>query len=242
MGDISSLELNDHDSHLEAKFGFGFDVEEVLKQLTTHEKIDLLAGIDFWHTKAIPRLNVPSIRMSDGPNGLRSTWFFNGVPTVYFPYGTSLAATWSINLQKAGSLMGAKVRAKGAHMLLDPTTVNMQRSPLGGRAFKSFSEDPILARYCAASIINRVRSRRGQMLLHAIMPRNIDMETINERVRLLLELLHRAIQPGIPENVPEEPWDTPEMAVFLREVAGEAIVFLKNDNHTLPFKKSEKRA
>ncbi|KAG9252387.1 glycoside hydrolase superfamily [Emericellopsis atlantica] len=117
------------------------------------EKINLLSGIDFWHTKAIPRLNIPSIRLSDGPNGVRGTRFFNGVPAACFPCGTGLAATWNTDLlQRAGALMGAEARAKGVHVLLGPT-VNTQRSPLGGRGFESFSEDPVLAGRCAASVI-----------------------------------------------------------------------------------------
>ena len=64
-----------------------FDVEGVLSQLTLNEKISLLSGIDFWHTAAIPRLNIPSIRLSDGPNGVRGTKFFNGVPAACLPCG-----------------------------------------------------------------------------------------------------------------------------------------------------------
>ncbi|KAL2880327.1 beta-glucosidase [Colletotrichum sp. CLE4] len=135
-----------------------FDVENVLEKLTVQEKIDLLAGIDFWHTKSVPRLGVPSIRLSDGPNGVRGTRFFNGVPAACFPCGTGLAATWDAGLlQEAGKLMGLEARAKGAHILLGPT-VNMQRSPLGGRGFESFSEDPVLAGQSAAAVVTGIQS------------------------------------------------------------------------------------
>ena len=91
--------------------------------------------------------------MSDGPNGVRGTRFFNGVPAACFPCGTGLAATWNLELlRKAGATMGAEARAKGVHVLLGPT-VKMQRSPLGGRGFESFSEDPVLAGHSAASIV-----------------------------------------------------------------------------------------
>ena len=66
-----------------------FDVENVLSQLNTKEKIDLLSGIDFWHTAPVHRLGVPSIRLSDGPNGVRGTRFFNGVPAACLPCGRS---------------------------------------------------------------------------------------------------------------------------------------------------------
>ncbi|KAF5962400.1 glycoside hydrolase family 3 [Fusarium bulbicola] len=346
MGDISALQtVEEHAQH-----ELGLDVEQVLKQLTTIEKIDLLAGIDFWHTKAIPRLGIPSIRMSDGPNGVRGTRFFNGVPAACFPCGTGLAATWNTELlHQAGSLMGSEARAKGVHVLLGPT-VNMQRSPLGGRSFESFSEDPVLAGYCAASIVagiqetgvvasikhfvandqehermavdslvteralreiytlpfqiavrdanpgsfmtsyNKVNGThvsdnkdmiekvvrgewgwqglvtsdwygtystvesveagldiempgptrwRGQMLLHALMSRKIDLETVNERVRQVLKLVDRAIRTGIPSNAPEVSQNTPETAALLRKIAGESIVLLKNDHNALPFNRGE---
>ncbi|KAI3545279.1 glycoside hydrolase family 3 [Colletotrichum abscissum] len=142
-----------------------FDVEDVLEKLTVQEKIDLLAalltipaGIDFWHTKSIPRLGVPSVRLSDGPNGVRGTRFFNGVPAACFPCGTGLAATWDAGLlREAGTLMGLEARTKGAHILLGPT-VNMQRSPLGGRGFESFSEDPVLAGQSAAAVVAGIQS------------------------------------------------------------------------------------
>ncbi|KAK9311756.1 glycoside hydrolase superfamily [Lipomyces starkeyi] len=134
------------------------DIESVLSQLTTSEKIKLLSGIDLWHTYAVPRLGVPSLRLSDGPNGVRGTRFFNGVPAACFPCGTALGATWNMPLlTDAGGLMGAEGKAKGAHVILGPT-VNMQRSPLGGRAFESFSEDPILAGLSAGAIINGIQS------------------------------------------------------------------------------------
>ncbi|KAH7075725.1 glycoside hydrolase superfamily [Paraphoma chrysanthemicola] len=144
MGDITTM------THMA-------NVEDLLEQLTIKEKIDLLAGIDFWHTKSIPRLNIPSIRLSDGPNGVRGTRFFNGIPAACFPCGTGLAATWDVQLlRRAGNLMGVEARHKGASVLLGPT-VNMQRSPLGGRGFESFSEDPVLAGLCASAIINGIQ-------------------------------------------------------------------------------------
>ncbi|KAF2500914.1 putative beta-glucosidase I [Lophium mytilinum] len=133
------------------------DIDKVLDELTITEKIELLSGTDFWHTKAIPRLNIPAIRTTDGPNGARGTRFFNGVPAACFPCGTAMGATWDTELmRKAGELMGEEVRAKGAHVLLGPT-VNIQRSPLGGRGFESFSEDPTLSGTIAAAVIQGVQ-------------------------------------------------------------------------------------
>ena len=94
------------------------------------------------------------MRLSDGPNGVRGTRFFNGVPAACLPCATALGATFDTNLiNSVGQLLGAEAKAKGAHVLLGPT-INIQRSPLGGRGFESFSEDPFLSgtlagAYCA---------------------------------------------------------------------------------------------
>jgi len=64
-----------------------FDVQETLEKLTTAEKIALISGADFWHTASVPRLGIPAIRTSDGPNGVRGTKFFDGVPAACLPCG-----------------------------------------------------------------------------------------------------------------------------------------------------------
>ncbi|PKY07263.1 putative beta-glucosidase I [Aspergillus campestris IBT 28561] len=121
------------------------DVEKTIEELTLGEKVALTAGIDFWHTAAVERLNIPSLRMSDGPNGVRGTRFFNGVPAACFPCATALGATWDVELlHKVGHLMGEESIAKGTHIVLGPT-INIQRSPLGGRGFESFAEDGVLS-------------------------------------------------------------------------------------------------
>ncbi|KAL4980171.1 glycoside hydrolase superfamily [Aspergillus desertorum] len=125
------------------------DVEKTIQELRLGEKIDLVSGIDFWHTAAVPRLNIPSLRMSDGPNGVRGTRFFNGVPAACFPCATALGATWDTELlYNVGQLMGEEAIAKGAHVILGPT-INTQRSPLGGRGFESFAEDGVLSGHLA---------------------------------------------------------------------------------------------
>nr|OQO21929.1 hypothetical protein B0A51_13029 [Rachicladosporium sp. CCFEE 5018] len=135
-----------------------FSVDEVLEDLTTTEKISLVSGIDFWHTASVPRLGIPSLRTSDGPNGVRGTKFFDGVPAACLPCGTGLAATWDVDLiQRGGALQGKEAIAKGASVLLGPTT-NMQRSPLGGRGFESFSEDPVLAGNMSAATVKGIQS------------------------------------------------------------------------------------
>ncbi|EAZ63743.1 beta-glucosidase [Scheffersomyces stipitis CBS 6054] len=134
------------------------DIEYLIKELTLPEKISLLAGKDFWHTFPIERLNIPSIRVSDGPNGIRGTKFFNSVPSNCFPCGTGLAATFNKDLWvEAGELMGKEAKMKGAHVILGPTS-NIVRSPLGGRAFESYSEDPLLSGHAASNIIKGIQN------------------------------------------------------------------------------------
>ncbi|KAK0653001.1 family 3 glycoside hydrolase [Cercophora newfieldiana] len=134
------------------------DVEAVLAKLTIPEKVSLLSGIDMWHTKALPAHSIPSLRFSDGPNGIRGTKFFNGVPAACFPCGTSLAATFNTQLlTTAGAAMGREAIAKGAHVILGPT-INTQRSPLGGRGFESLSEDPVLSGLGAAALVRGIQS------------------------------------------------------------------------------------
>lgn len=136
-----------------------FEVEDVLSQLTKEEKISLLAAVDFWHTARVERLGIPSVRVSDGPNGIRGTKFFDAVPSGCFPNGTGLASTFDAELLKhAGQLMADEAIAKNASVILGPTT-NMQRGPLGGRGFESFSEDPFLAGIATASVVDGMQSK-----------------------------------------------------------------------------------
>src|ERR1700761_9466417 len=114
-------------------------------------------GIDFWHTQAIHKYGIPSLRLSDGPNGVRGTRFFNGSRAACFPCGTALASTFNAPLLRAaGRLMADEARRKGAHAILGPT-VNVPRSPLGGRGFESMGEDPVLAGLCAAALVQGIQ-------------------------------------------------------------------------------------
>lgn len=326
-----------------------FDVEDVLGQLTEPEKISLLAGVDYWHTAPIPRLNVPSIRTSDGPNGIRGQHHFNSTPTAVLPVGTALAATWNKELvYRAGELLEKEARAKGVHVVLAPT-VNIQRIPNGGRGFESYSEDPFLSGELAASYINGLQSRgvaatikhfvgndqendrfssnsiisqralreiylkpfeiaikksnplsvmtsynkvngvhasespelydilrkewgwdglvmsdwtgtystadalnagldlempgparfRGDLVTHSLLANTITQETLDERARAVLKLVNAVIKTGIPENAPETQRNEPEDRDLLREVSGEGIVLLKNEESILPLKKGK---
>src|SRR5437588_11862429 len=115
-------------------------VESILKQMTIEEKIDLLGGIDGFFIRGVPRLGVPRLKMADGPIGVR-----NFGPATAMAGGIALAATWDLPLAgRVGTEIGRDARAKGANFLLGPG-VNIYRSPLNGRNFEYFGEDPFLA-------------------------------------------------------------------------------------------------
>ncbi|KAI0461614.1 hypothetical protein LJB42_000913 [Komagataella kurtzmanii] len=135
------------------------DVESLIQELTLNEKVQLLSGSDFWHTTPVRRLGIPKMRLSDGPNGVRGTKFFNGVPTACFPCGTGLGATFDKELLKeAGSLMADEAKAKAASVVLGPTA-NIARGPNGGRGFESFGEDPVVNGLSSAAMINGLQSK-----------------------------------------------------------------------------------
>ena len=130
-------------------------IESLLAELTTAEKISLMSGEDFWTLPAIERLGIRKLKMSDGPTGLRST---NSDPAVVFPVGSALAATWDEDLiHQVGAAIGREANSHGVDVLLAPG-VNIQRTPLGGRNFEYYSEDPYLAGRIGSSFVKGVQS------------------------------------------------------------------------------------
>ncbi|MDX1648976.1 MAG: glycoside hydrolase family 3 N-terminal domain-containing protein, partial [Myxococcota bacterium] len=134
-------------------------VEDLLAEMTLEEKAALTAGSDAWHGVAIPRLGIHRLKVTDGPTGARGE-AFGGVTAACFPNGSALAATFDPDrIERVGEALAEEARSKGAHVLLGPT-VNMHRSPLGGRHFECYSEDPHLAARIAAAFVRGVQ-RRG---------------------------------------------------------------------------------
>ncbi|KAH8658180.1 putative beta-glucosidase I [Xylariales sp. PMI_506] len=321
------------------------NVEETLANLTLEEKIELTSGRDFWHTVSVPRLGVPSLRFSDGPNGLRGIRFFNSTPAACLPCGTALGATWNPALvEELGQLLGLEAKTRGIHVVLGPT-VNIQRSPLGGRGFESFAEDPVLSGLLAAAYVNGIQKQdilatikhfvcndmedqrravdvrvsdralreiyllpfmlavrdsspaafmtaynkvnglhvnnrgdlidgvlrkewgwdglvmsdwfgtyttaasiiagadlempgpptwRGTSLYHAINSGKVSEDTLDDRVRNILQAVKRAARCGVTEGQEPQPRDVPETAALLRKAAAESIVLMKNDDSLLP--------
>ncbi len=137
------------------------DVADLVEQLTLAEKAALLAGADLWSTVAVERLGIPSVRVTDGPNGVRGPGLpgeDGGLSSVCVPCGSALGATWDTALvERIGRLLGEETRTKASRVLLAPT-VNLHRSPLGGRNFESYSEDPLLAGRLASAYVRGAQS------------------------------------------------------------------------------------
>ncbi len=137
------------------------DVKKILAELNLDEKALLTAGDDMWSTPPIERLEIPRIRMTDGPNGARGAALLGiGEATaVCIPCGSALGATWNPELiERVGEMLGQEARTKSCRVLLAPT-INLHRSPLGGRNFECYSEDPWLSGKIAAGFVRGVQSQ-----------------------------------------------------------------------------------
>ena len=135
----------------------GIDIDGLLAQLSLEEKVALCAGRSTWITNAVPRLGIPAMKLSDGPNAARGD-AVSGATAACFPVGVALAATWDTDLIEAvGVALGDEARSKNAQVLLGPT-MNLHRHPLGGRNFECYSEDPYLSGAMACAFIRGVQS------------------------------------------------------------------------------------
>ena len=142
------------------------NIENIIHEMTLEEKVSLLSGADFWHTAAVERLGVPAVMMCDGPNGLRKQddkadhlGINQSIKAVCFPTSSAVAASFDRDLAKRiGAVLGNECQAEGIAMLLGPG-VNIKRSPLCGRNFEYYSEDPCLSSEMAASYIEGLQSQ-----------------------------------------------------------------------------------
>src|SRR5215470_6034327 len=136
----------------------GADVEtrvaSILGKMTLEEKITLIGGTNDFYTRPIPRLDIPSLKMSDGPMGVHDY----GLTTAY-PADIALAASWDAELaHRFGVAMGKDARARGVHFILGPG-MNIYRAPMNGRNFEYFGEDPFLAARIAVSEIRGIQEQ-----------------------------------------------------------------------------------
>src|SRR5512140_3537114 len=148
------------------------DIQTILAQMTLEEKAALCTGASPWTSVPVERLGLPEMIVSDGPHGVRRVpnvgeMATTSLPATCFPTASCLASTWDVELiHKMGEALAEECIALNVDVLLGPGA-NMKRSPLGGRNFEYFSEDPYLAGEMAASIINGIQSKGvGTSLKH----------------------------------------------------------------------------
>ena len=183
--------------------------KELVSRMTLEEKAFLLTGDGWWATYRIDRLGIPSISITDGPHGVRKgqgAGLVKSVPATCFPTASALASSWNSELmRRVGVALGLESQASDVQILLGPG-VNMKRSPLGGRNFEYFSEDPLLAGKMAAAYIEGVQSQGvGTSLKHYAVNNqefermatnsNVDERTLNEIYLPAFEIAVKEAQP-----------------------------------------------
>ena len=141
-------------------------IRERIGQMTLEEKASLCSGLDFWHTKGIERLGIPSVMVTDGPHGLRKQeenadhlGLNESVEAVCFPAGCALAASFSREAAaRLGEILGNECQAENVSTILGPA-MNIKRSPLCGRNFEYYSEDPLLATEIGTAYVKAVQCK-----------------------------------------------------------------------------------
>ena len=187
-------------------------VEELVAALTLEEKASLCSGADFWHTKAVARLGIPAIKVSDGPHGLRaqkegSTDPNDSIEAVCFPAGCAAAASFDPALtRRMGAALGREARAAGVQVLLGPA-VNIKRSPLCGRNFEYYSEDPYLAGALATGFISGVQSEGVGTSIKHFAANNQETRRLSADSRMDERTLHEIYLPAFETAVKQaQPW------------------------------------
>lgn len=142
------------------------NIKDLIKQMTLEEKAGLCSGKDFWNTKAVSRLGIPSVMLSDGPHGLRKQegksdhlGLNESIPAVCFPAGCAIASSWDReSAAKLGITLANECQAENVSTILGPA-MNIKRSPLCGRNFEYLSEDPIVSSELAIAYVQAVQSK-----------------------------------------------------------------------------------
>lgn len=178
-------------------------LQERLAQLTLEEKVLLLTGHDFWATQPIAKIGLRRILVSDGPSGVRGEVWDERSPSLNLPSATALASAWDTSVaRRYGNVAAVEARRKGVDVVLGPT-INLHRSPYGGRHFECFSEDPVLTSELAAAYVAGVQENGvGATPKHYVANDfETDRFTVDVRVadRPLRELYLSAFEKAITE-------------------------------------------
>ena len=190
------------------------DIKALVSQLTLEEKAGLCSGADFWHTKAVERLGIPASMVSDGPHGLRKQdeggdhlGVNDSIEAVCFPAACATAASFDpALLRRMGEAIGDSCQHEGVSVVLGPA-VNIKRSPLCGRNFEYFSEDPYLAGRMAAAFIHGVQSRNVGTSIKHFAANSQEHRRMSSSSQVDERTLREIYLPAFETSVKEEqPW------------------------------------
>lgn len=189
-------------------------LKALISQMTLEEKASLCSGADFWHTKSIERLGVPASMVSDGPHGLRKQdekadhlGVNESIKAVCFPAGCGTAASFNRELiTEMGEVLGNECQAEGVSVILGPA-VNIKRSPLCGRNFEYYSEDPFVASQMAGALIKGIQSKNVGTSIKHFLANNQETRrmsvTAEADERTLREIYLAAFESAVTE---QKPW------------------------------------
>lgn len=189
-------------------------IRELVSKMTLEEKAAMCSGADFWHTETIERLGIPASMVSDGPHGLRKQddkadhlGVNESIKAVCFPAGCGTAASFNRELlTEMGTVLGKECQAEGVSVILGPA-VNIKRSPLCGRNFEYYSEDPCLATEIAGALIHGVQSQNVGTSIKHFLANNQETRRLSSDSRIDERTLHEIYLAAFEGAVKKEkPW------------------------------------
>jgi len=202
--------ISSKESSVQGSVDYISKAKSLAAEMTLEEKTKMLSGNGWWRTHAVERVGIPSISVSDGPHGLRKVeggGIQTSVPATCFPTASAIASSWDTELiREIGVALAEECQASDVQILLGPG-VNMKRSPLGGRNFEYFSEDPVLAGKMAAAYIQGVQSQGVGTSLKHYAANNQEFERMATSSNLDERTLREVYLPPFEIAVKEaQPW------------------------------------
>lgn len=189
-------------------------IRELVAQMTLEEKAAMCSGSDFWHTEAVERLGIPASMVSDGPHGLRKQdekadhlGANESIKAVCFPAGCGTAASFNRELlTQMGEVLGNECQAEGISVILGPA-VNIKRSPLCGRNFEYYSEDPLVATEIAGALIKGIQSKNVGTSIKHFLANNQETRRLSSDSRIDERTLHEIYLAAFEGAVKKQkPW------------------------------------
>lgn len=189
-------------------------IRELVAQMTLEEKAAMCSGADFWHTEAVERLGIPASMVSDGPHGLRKQdeeadhlGANESIKAVCFPAGCGTAASFNRELlTQMGEVLGNECQAEGISVILGPA-VNIKRSPLCGRNFEYYSEDPLVATEIARALIKGIQSKNVGTSIKHFLANNQETRRLSSDSRIDERTLHEIYLAAFEGAVKKQkPW------------------------------------